>query len=136
DLIVRNAARLCGGMYATLYRYDGKLIHFEATRDTTGAVEATVCENFPRPADHSSLIGRAILERKVVNVADIRTDPRANPLIGRRTGEKLWFRAMVQVPLLAPERAIGGIAVARAEPGGFSDQEVALLQTFADQAVI
>jgi GAF domain-containing protein len=134
--IVRSAVRLCGGTISTLYRYDGHLIHFEVTSHPSGIPQAITRGQFPRPADASSLIGRAIVERAVVNVADMGTDPRANPGIGRVAARERGFRSMVIVPMFRENQVIGIITVGRADPGEFSDSDIALLKTFADQAVI
>jgi signal transduction histidine kinase len=134
--IVRNAVRLCGGTISTLYRYDGHLIHLEVTSHPSGVPPAITRSQFPRPADTSSLIGRAILERAIINVADMETDPRAHPGIGRLASRVRGFRSMLIVPLLRENRVIGGFTVGRAEPGEFSDADIALLKTFAAQAVI
>jgi signal transduction histidine kinase len=134
--IVRSAVRLCGGTISTLYRYDGHLIHFEVTSHPSGIPQSITRGQFPRPADTSSLIGRAIVERTVVNVADMENDPRANPGIGRVAARQRGFRSMVIVPMFRENQVIGIITVGRAEPGEFSNRDVALLKTFADQAVI
>jgi two-component system, NtrC family, sensor kinase len=134
--IVRSAVRLCGGTISTLYRYDGHLIHLEVTSHPSGVPPAITQGQFPRPADTSSLIGRAIVERAVVNVADMETDPRAHPGIGRVAARERGFRSMVIVPMFRENQTVGGFTVGRAEPGEFSDTDIALLQTFADQAVI
>jgi signal transduction histidine kinase len=128
--------RLCGGTISTLYRYDGHQVHFGVTSHPSGIPQAITRGQFPRPADTSSLIGRAIMERAVVNVADMETDPRAHPGIGRVAARQRGFRSMVIVPMYRENQVVGVITVGRAQPGEFSDADVALLQTFADQAVI
>jgi signal transduction histidine kinase len=134
--IVRSAVRLCGGTISTLYRYDGHLIHFGVTSHPSGIPQAITRGQFPRPADTSSLIGRAVVERAVVKVADMETDPRAHPGIGRIAARERGFRSMVVVPMFREGHVVGVITVGRAESGEFSDTDIALLQTFADQAVI
>src|SRR4030095_5836386 len=64
------------------------------------------------------------------------TDPRAHPGIGRVAARQRGFRSMVIVPMYRENQVVGVITVGRAQPGEFSDADVALLQTFADQAVI
>jgi signal transduction histidine kinase len=134
--IVHSAVRLCGGTISTLYRYDGHRVHFGVTSHPSGIPQAITRGQFPRPADMSSLIGRAIVERAVMNVADMETDPRAHPGIGRVAARQRGFRSMVIVPMYRENQVVGVITVGRAQPGEFSDADVALLQTFADQAVI
>src|SRR5262249_44819936 len=77
----------------------------------------------------------AIHQRGPVNVADAHTDPRW-PEAARAYARLRGYRSWVAVPMLRHDGAIGTISVTRREPGGFTDDEIALLQTFADQAVI
>jgi signal transduction histidine kinase len=79
--------------------------------------------------------GRAILERAPVNIADAISDPRLSD-VQRANAHTRGFRSAVVVPMLRHDEAIGGISVTRREAGGFTHDEIALLQTFADQAVI
>ena len=76
---------------------------------------------------------RAITDRAVVNVADVKQDPNSRSLDAARA---FGWGSMVAVPLLRGEAAIGAISVARVEVGRFADGLVDLLKTFADQAVI
>src|SRR5262249_60138542 len=77
----------------------------------------------------------AIRERGPVNIADAHTDPRW-PEAARAYARLRGYRSWVAVPMLRHDGAIGTISVTRREPGGFTDDEIALLKTFADQAVI
>src|SRR5262245_62713938 len=77
----------------------------------------------------------AIRERGPVNIADAHTDPRW-PEAARAYARLRGYRSWVAVPMLRHDGAIGTISVTRREPGGFTGDEIALLQTFADQAVI
>jgi len=78
--------------------------------------------------------GIAILTRSVVHTPDIE-DPSAIEFT-RQGGRLLGFRSMVTVPMLREGEAVGPIIVARRAPGRFTDAELELLKTFADQAVI
>jgi len=78
---------------------------------------------------------QAILDRAPLNIADYQTDPRW-PEAERARARLRGFRSWVVVPMLRHDEALGSIGVNRREPGGFTDDEIALLQTFADQAVI
>src|SRR5262249_42250688 len=69
------------------------------------------------------------------NIADAQTDPQMPDAL-RASARVRGYRSRITVPLLRHDEAIGTIAVSRAESGGFTDDETALLQTFADQAVI
>jgi GAF domain-containing protein len=78
--------------------------------------------------------GMAILRRAIVHVPDIE-DPSTHAFV-RQSGRLLGFRSVVAVPMLRDGEPVGTINVTRREAGRFSDAEVTLLQTFADQAVI
>jgi len=133
DAIVESAARLCASRFATLHRVDGDLIHLVAHRNLTPEVLAAIQRVYPMPLSSATLTGRAIVERAVVHIHDIRTDPSVPPA-GREIARVMNHRSLVYVPMLAENRSIGTINVGRDEP--FSDAEIALLQTFANQAVI
>src|SRR5207244_2490321 len=77
----------------------------------------------------------AIRERTTINVVDVEHDPRLAE-DSRAFARAAGFGSVMSVPLLRHAEAIGAIAVCRREAGGFTDDEIALLQTFADQAVI
>src|SRR5260370_36755354 len=78
--------------------------------------------------------GMASLTRSVVHVPDTE-DPSATEQV-RRGARLLWFRGLVPVPMLREGEPVGAIIVTHRDPGLFSDAEVELLKTFADQAVI
>jgi len=84
--------------------------------------------------DKETAAGTAILTRSAMHVPDIE-EPSAAEFV-RQTGRLLGFRSGLSVPMLRQGEAIGAINVTRRKPGPFSDTEVALLHTFADQAVI
>ena len=87
---------------------------------------------YPRPIGPDTVSGRAALECRVVQTPDLIADPDYREAPGSRIGA----RTVLGVPLLRDGRAIGSIGVWRSEVRPFSDTQIALLQTFADQAVI
>ena len=98
-------------------------------------VEKFRTENFPHPATADSATGAAILARNVIHYPDALGDSDV-PLYARRGAQALGFRAFIMAPLLSEERGLGAIFVGRETAGPFSDKEIALLKTFANQAVI
>src|SRR5262249_15310002 len=78
---------------------------------------------------------RAVLTRAVQNVADADTDSSWTPRL-RETAKARGFRSLLAMPMLRAGDVVGVIVVTRERAGGFAPAEVALLQTFADQAVI
>ena len=137
DIIAERAARLTRAEYGLVFRFDGELIHVATSFgvDTRGLSD--LVRVFPMPADGPSIAARAIRSGEVVNVADLLAESDADyPPIMKESVRKAGFRSGMSVPMLHDQRVIGAINVNRAEAGRFADKEVALLQTFARQAVI
>ena len=135
DAILASALRLLGGYSGGLTRIAGDQITLVAITSTDPAGDAVQRAMYPQPLHSERPHGQAIRSRAPINVADAQEDPRL-PGSVRVTALARGFRSVVPVPLLRHEEPLGAIAVTRREPGGFTDDEVALLQTFADQAVI
>ena len=133
DAIVQSAARLCGAIFSVVYLYDGHHLRIAATHNFTPAATTRLNElqQLKRP-ERSHLGGRAILNRAVVHVHDVLVDPEYSHELALAGG----WRAVLAVPLLRDGEPVGAITVAKAEPAPFSDRQIQLLNTFADQAVI
>jgi signal transduction histidine kinase len=135
DAIVQSASRLCGGEYAIVTRYDGRLLHLAALHNPRPGTADETAAFFPQlPRREESATARALVEADVVHIADVDADEWGPSVRERR--RRLRLRAIVAVPMLHEGRPVGVIAVSRETPGPFSDREIALLKTFADQAVI
>ncbi|MEO6065682.1 MAG: GAF domain-containing protein [Lysobacterales bacterium] len=131
DAIVKSGVRLFGGLEMSLRLVKGD--HTELMATTEAGVDS---RNFSTPLDDERRAStRAILRREVVQIADILAEewvPEATKERAKRRGH----RAVLHVPMLRENTAIGALSVYRATPAPFTNKEVALLQTFADQAVI
>ncbi len=134
DTIVQSAARLCHGAVTGLFLTDGQLVYLPANYGGSPETLAVNRARFPRPLDMETPPGVAMLTRSVVHVADTE-EPSAMEYV-QQAGRLLGFRSAVTVPMLREGEAVGAISVTRRDPGRFSDAEVGLLKTFADQAVI
>ncbi|HEX4884281.1 MAG TPA: GAF domain-containing protein, partial [Casimicrobiaceae bacterium] len=90
---------------------------------------------YPYPLDRDSATGTAILDQRVIHVADVDHDPHVPPR-ARAGWATMGLKAVIGAPMMWEGRGIGAILVGRAHAGAFTDKEIALLRTFADQAVI
>jgi two-component system, NtrC family, sensor kinase len=132
DTIARSAIKLCGGVIGAVNTFDGELTHVVAVHNYTPEALAVVQRMYPmRPSRHQ-LSGRAILDQAIVHLPDVLSDPEYAPDIAVAGG----WRSGLAVPLIRNELAIGVILVMRAQVGPFSQEQIELLKTFADQAVI
>jgi signal transduction histidine kinase len=134
EAVAASAVRLCRGLFGSVIRFDGQLLHLAAHHNFSAEALAEHARAFPRAVGPDHISGRAVLTRSVVHVPDIERAPDLPMAEVLRRG--LGFRAIIGVPMLREGEPLGAIVVARAEPEAFSDAEVALLRTFADQAVI
>jgi GAF domain-containing protein len=138
--IVDSAARLLRGNSGVLSRIVGDQIELAAFTRTDDVGDALLASLFPISLRSSGSEVRPIRDRVIgehipYNVADVETDPRVGER-GRANARARGYRSQLVVPMLRHDEPLGTIAVTRSEPGSFSDEEVALLTTFADQAVI
>jgi signal transduction histidine kinase len=132
DAIAAAATTLCAAESTGVFLFDGTLIHFAAHHNWRAKDLAAIRETFPRPPGPGTVTARAILTRAVAHVADIAADPE----YAIRGFVEEGFHAILSVPMLRDSDPIGAISVTRREAVPFTDKQVALLQTFADQAVI
>ena len=132
DRIVEAAKRLCHASAATMFTFDGELLHVAALAMDSPDGLAAVRRHFPRPPSRGMAASRAVLTRRMVVIHDTRTDADYEWL----TAAKWGFRSVLAFPLMREGTPIGAITVGRPDPGPFPESQVALLQTFADQAVI
>ena len=134
--IADSAFRLCECAYAGVFRFDGELIRWLAARGTSAAAEAVLRGFWPRPPDHGTLTGRAILARETIHIRDADSDPDYATAVPAANRAAVAIRSFLGVPMLRDGQPIGVIGLVRSEVKPFSDREIALVQTFAAQAVI
>jgi GAF domain-containing protein len=131
DTMAENAVRLCEAERGYIFRFDGKLLRAVASYNVGTENWEFVHRNPIAPGRHS-ISARAALERRTVQVPDVQADPEYAYVI--RDVEPI--RTVLSVPMLKGDDLVGTITVNRLEVKPFTDKQVALVETFADQAVI
>ena len=132
EAIVASARALTGAAFGGIFLRDGDRIAVPAAHGLTGEKLRDFLASYPRPLTPDTGTGRVILEARVVHVPDLAADPAYAGAPGLRVG----VRTLLGVPMLRDGKPIGAIGVWRTEVRPFTDAQIALLETFAAQAVI
>ena len=128
DTLVKLAARLCDADTVILARPRGGTLHWDASYGFSREYAEFVASN-PAGIDRGTVSGRVLLEGRIVHVPDVLADPEYTYRVG-------GYRTILGVPLLREGSPIGVIALGRNSVRPFSDKQIELVTTFADQAVI
>jgi len=131
DTLVESAVRLCGADGGVINQREGDVYRMAATYGFSPQLMQYAAEN-PVGLDRSSVTGRAALEGRSIHVMDVLSDPEY-----RHAGYLAFgFRTALAVPLLRDRATIGVFVLTRDEVNPFTDKQIELAETFADQAVI
>ncbi len=130
DTLVQSAAQLCEADRAALTRPVGEFFQHLASYGFSTEYQRYM-ETYPIPSGRGSMSGRAFLEGKIVHVPDVRADPDYVVL-----DRQFHVRTALGVPLLREGTPIGVIVLQRSTVRPFTDKQIELVSTFADQAVI
>jgi two-component system, NtrC family, sensor kinase len=129
DTVCRSAAQLCEAYDASIWRPDGDQLLLAAhNHGPISQIESI-------PLVRGSVLSRSFLDKRTIHILDLQTQGDEFPVTSA-LARRLGFRTGLYVPLMREGVAIGMIALRRAEAQLFTERQVALLQTFADQAVI
>ncbi len=133
DTIATSAARLCKARFCWVFRFDGKLIHFAAEHGLSSKYIEAIRRRYPIPPGRASAAARAVLTRAIAEIPDVQADPDYEH---RDDAKTVDFHSLLAAPMLKDSHALGAILIARTQTGRFPGQQIELLRTFADQAVI
>ncbi|HEX9073064.1 MAG TPA: GAF domain-containing protein [Pseudolabrys sp.] len=132
DTLVKSAAQLCDADSAAIHRPKGDVYPFIASYGYSAEFERFMREN-PVGLTRGSVLGRTVLEGKVVHVTDVQADPNYTLIQQRKLGH---YRTALGVPLLREGIPIGVLMLTRNQVRAFTPKQIELVETFADQAVI
>jgi GAF domain-containing protein/CheY-like chemotaxis protein len=131
DALVESAVRLCEAERAFLFTFDGEVLRSTACYNVSAELREWVDRNPIRPGRHT-VSARAALERRTVHVPDVQADPE----YAYAVRDDRPIRTTLAVPMLKGDDLVGTITLYRLEFKPFTDKQIALVETFADQAVI
>ena len=132
DAIVESASRLCEATFSVVWRYDGDLLHYAASHNFTPEVLEHILQTYPKRPDRSVAAGRAILDGRLAHIPDMLADQEYAQELALAGN----WRSSIAVPMLQGGKPIGAISIGKAQAEPFSERQIQLLSTFADQAVI
>jgi two-component system, NtrC family, sensor kinase len=133
ETVVESSVRLCGADRAFIFRVNGELLRVAATYNATPEFKEWVAQNPIRPGRHSAS-ARAALERRTVHIPDAQADPEYSYGLGAKGVEA--FRTILAVPILKGDDLLGVMIIYHLEVRPFTEKQIALVETFADQAAI
>ena len=133
NAIVHNLRRLFGARFATVQLLQGETIEMPAA-DGEVATEK-IMQHYPRPLDNTSVGGQAMLTNKVVQHAPVLDNP-VVPAAAQQMARDYQYNSIIAAPMIRHDTVVGAIVCGNPEPRVFDEKEVALIKSFAAQAVI
>jgi GAF domain-containing protein/DNA-binding response OmpR family regulator len=135
DVIAEHSVKLCNATFSNVYRTDGELVYEAAQYNIPSEADEQTSDYYPAPLTDDRLSTRTITSRKVIHVPNMKQE-KDLPDVTRAYVQSLNMGCVIMVPLIREGEGIGCIGVGKIDPAPFTNKQIALLQTFASQAVI
>jgi GAF domain-containing protein len=132
DTLVESAGKLCNVTMTNIWLRDGDVLRSQAQIGMSETFSEFL-RTHPIARDRGKFVGRVFLTGELVHMPDVLVDPEYTFVEAPTIGQ---FRSALGVPLIRQGQVEGVFALAKPEPGGFTDREIELVRTFADQALI
>ncbi len=133
DAVAAHAARLCRAEDAMLLRVAGEALAFAAG---VGPLSLSTPAGFAFPLTRGSVSGRSVIDGTTLHIRDLAAEPEDRFPMGKELQRRFGHRTMLATPLMRDGKALGTICIFRVDVRPFTDAQIDLLRTFADQAVI
>jgi PAS domain S-box-containing protein len=134
DAVAEKAARLCNSYDAAIARVDGEVLRIVAHWGPVPMPQGILANGVPLTRD--SVTGRAIIDGQMIHVTDLLAEPASEYRLSQEYYEVSAQRTILAMPLMSEDAAIGAILLRRQQVNPFTEKQISLLKTFADQAVI
>src|SRR5262249_39229677 len=131
EAVVESSVRLCGAERGLIYRFDGEMLRMASSYNTSPQLVEWNKQHPTHLGTHGGS-ARAALERRTIHIPDIQADP--DYTLAAKDIEA--YRTVLAVPILKGDTLLGVITIFRPEVRPFTDKQIALVETFADQAAI
>jgi GAF domain-containing protein len=131
DAVVESSVRLCGAKRGLIYRFDGEMLRIASSYNASPQILGWI-ERHPFPPGTDSGSARAALERRTVHISDVHAD--SDYTVGTKEIEA--YHTVLAVPVLKGDTLLGVITIYHLEVRPFTYKQIALVETFADQAAI
>ena len=133
ETLIENATKLCGADKGYIHRLRGDVYTMAVSYGASDEFKTFMKEHPIHASGRETLVGRVVLERRPVHIPDVLSDPDYKWSEAQKAG---GYRTLLGVPMLREGMPIGVIVIWRERVEAFTDKQIALVTTFADQAVI
>ena len=133
ETLIENATKLCGADKGYIHRLHGDVYTIAVSYGASDEFKTFMKEHPIHASGRETLVGRVVLERRPVHIPDVLADPDYKWSEAQKAG---GYRTLLGVPMLREGMPIGVIVIWRERVEAFTDKQIALVTTFADQAVI